>query len=104
MIDSFAPAHLKLVRFPAHSPLPIAALPSMSLSPKPPFARVAAATCLFAHLCPPRRSLGVGGSLDSRRLHSRAQQLAFNPFGDVNSCLLRRGGRDTVRQGTVEEH
>jgi hypothetical protein len=26
------PARLKLVRFPAHSPLPIAALPSMSLS------------------------------------------------------------------------
>jgi hypothetical protein len=31
--------HLKLVRFPAHSPLPIAALPSMSLFPKTPFAR-----------------------------------------------------------------
>jgi hypothetical protein len=30
---------LKLVRFPAHSPLPIAALPSMSLFPKTPFAR-----------------------------------------------------------------
>jgi hypothetical protein len=32
-VDSCAPAHLKLVRFPAHSPLPIAALPSMSLVP-----------------------------------------------------------------------
>src|SRR6185437_7460256 len=31
--------HLKLVRFPAHSPLPIAALPSMSLFPKTTFAR-----------------------------------------------------------------
>ena len=37
MIDSFAPAHLKLVRFPARSPLPIAALPSMSLIPFVPF-------------------------------------------------------------------
>ena len=36
-IDSCAPAHLKLVRFPARSPLPIAALPSMSLFPKAPF-------------------------------------------------------------------
>ena len=35
--DSCAPAHLKLVRFPAYSPLPIAALPSMSLFPKVPF-------------------------------------------------------------------
>src|SRR6476661_5598295 len=35
-IDSCAPAHLKLVCFPAHSPLPTAALPSMSLSPKAP--------------------------------------------------------------------
>jgi hypothetical protein len=33
-IDLLAPAPLKLVRFPARSPLPIAALPSMSLSPK----------------------------------------------------------------------
>src|SRR6266550_4339851 len=76
-IDLFAPAYLKLVGFPAHSPLPIEALPSMSLFPKPPFARVAAATCRFAHLCPPRRSLGVGGSLDSRRLHSRASDSTF---------------------------
>jgi len=37
-VDSFAPTHLKLVRFPARSPLPIAALPSMSLFPKAPFA------------------------------------------------------------------
>src|SRR6476620_8817319 len=36
-IDSCAPAHLKLVCFPAHSPLPTAALPSMSLFPKAPF-------------------------------------------------------------------
>jgi len=36
-IDSCAPAHLKLVRFPARSPLPFAALPSMSLFPKAPF-------------------------------------------------------------------
>jgi hypothetical protein len=36
-IDSCAAAHLKLVCFPAHSPLPTAALPSMSLSPKAPF-------------------------------------------------------------------
>ena len=35
-VDSFAPAHLKLVRFPARSPLPIAALPSTSLFPKAP--------------------------------------------------------------------
>jgi len=38
-IDSCAPAHLKLVRFPAYSPLPIAALPSMSLFLKAPFDR-----------------------------------------------------------------
>src|SRR6478752_8399387 len=31
------PVRLKLVRFPPHSPLPIAALPSMSLPPKAPF-------------------------------------------------------------------
>jgi hypothetical protein len=53
MIDSFAPAHLKLVRFPSRSPLPIAALPSMSLFPKAPF---------DLSVCPSM-------SLDSRRLH-----------------------------------
>ncbi len=31
--DSCAPAHLKLVRFPARSPLPIATLPSMRAPP-----------------------------------------------------------------------
>jgi hypothetical protein len=36
-IDSLAPARLKLVRFPARSRLPIAALPSVSLFPKAPF-------------------------------------------------------------------
>jgi hypothetical protein len=36
-LDSLAPAHLKLVRFPTRSPLPIAALPSMSLFPNAPF-------------------------------------------------------------------
>jgi hypothetical protein len=32
--DLLAPAYLKLLRFPARSPLPIATLPSMSLFPK----------------------------------------------------------------------
>ena len=36
-IDSCAPAHLKLVRVPALSPLPLAALPSMSVFPNAPF-------------------------------------------------------------------
>jgi hypothetical protein len=40
-LDSLASAHLKLVRFPAHSPLPIAALPSMSLFPEVPFGLLA---------------------------------------------------------------
>src|ERR1700719_856911 len=61
MIDSFAPAHLKLVGFPARSPLPIAALPSMSLFPKAPF---------DLSVCPSM-------SLDSRRLHSRAGYSTF---------------------------
>src|SRR5438552_3596172 len=39
------PARLKLVRFPAHSPLPSAALPSMSLSPKAPFPRSGRVLC-----------------------------------------------------------
>ena len=55
-VDSFPPAHLKLIRFPAHSPLPIAALPSMSLSRKAPF---------DLSVCPSM-------SLDSRRLRSPA--------------------------------
>src|SRR5438045_3140444 len=56
ILDLFAPAHLKLVHFPARSPLPTAALPSMSLFPKAPF---------DLSVCPSM-------SLDSRRLHSRA--------------------------------
>jgi hypothetical protein len=59
--DLFAPAHLKLVRFPARSPLPIAALPSMSLFPKAPF---------DLPVCPSM-------SLASPRLHSRAEHLIF---------------------------
>jgi len=55
-VDPFPPAHLKLVRFPAYSPLPVAALPSMSLFPKAPFDLV---------VCPSM-------SLDSRRLRSPA--------------------------------
>src|SRR5207249_4669331 len=39
------PARLKLVRFPAPSPLPTAALPSMSLSPKAPFPRSGRVLC-----------------------------------------------------------
>jgi hypothetical protein len=66
-IDSCAPAHLKLVRFPVRSPLPIAALPSMSLFPKAPLRPLG-----LAHLCMARRSLGEGGSLASQRLHSLA--------------------------------
>jgi len=62
-IDSCAPAHLKLVRFPARSPLPVAALPSMSLFPKAPLRPLG-----LAHLCMARRSLGEGGSLASQRL------------------------------------
>ena len=42
---------------PPHSPLPIAALPSISLSPKAPFPRSQRVLCLA------RRSLGKGGSL-----------------------------------------
>jgi hypothetical protein len=42
---------LKLVRFPARSPLPIAALPSMSLFPKAPFVlRVCPSMSLPDHL------------------------------------------------------
>jgi hypothetical protein len=44
-IDSCTPAHLKLPRCPARSPLPIAALPSMSLS------HSLHSICLFAHPC-----------------------------------------------------
>jgi hypothetical protein len=63
--DSCAPAHFRPLGLPIYvarvpatpfSPLPIAALPSMSLPPKAPFPRSRRV------LCPPRRSLGVGGS------------------------------------------
>src|SRR5438128_6099075 len=54
--DSFVSTHLKLVRFPARSPLPIAALPSMSLFPEAPF---------DLSVCPSM-------SLASLRLHLRA--------------------------------
>jgi hypothetical protein len=39
------PARLKLVCFPAHSPLPTAALPSMSLSPNAPFPKSRRVLC-----------------------------------------------------------
>ena len=45
-IDLLAPAPLKLVRFPAYSPLPVTALPSMSLFPKSSIRPLG-----LAHLC-----------------------------------------------------
>src|SRR5262245_27527365 len=43
-IDSCPPGHLNLVHFPPHSPLPVADLPSMSLSQKLHFL---IATCFY---------------------------------------------------------
>jgi hypothetical protein len=65
ILDSFAPAYLKLVRFPARSPLSIAALPSTSLFPKAPF---------DLSVCPSMSSA-------SPRLHSRAKHLTFAKTG-----------------------
>src|SRR6266705_3510030 len=45
-IDLLAPAPLKLVRFRAYSPLPVTALPSMSLFPKSSIRPLG-----LAHLC-----------------------------------------------------
>jgi hypothetical protein len=58
MFDSLAPARLKLVRVPALSLLPIAALPSMSLSPKAPFDLSA---CPSVSLASPRLHSIAGG-------------------------------------------
>ena len=55
-------------RFPPHSPLPIAALPSMSLSPTAPFPRSRRVLCRSSH-----------------SLHSRAGGL--QPFHRRNACL-----------------
>src|SRR5262245_53069175 len=84
-IDSCAPAHLKLPRFPARSPLPIAPLPSMSPYPK------LHSTCRFAHSCLARRSLGEGGSLAGpaapfARRYPR--DFTFYLAGPVNSIRL----------------
>ena len=46
------PARLKLIRFPPHSPLPIAALPSMSLSQKAQFPCSRRVLCRSSHRAP----------------------------------------------------
>src|SRR6516225_7387585 len=53
LTHALPPGHLKLVRFPAHSPLPIAALPSMSRVPRAPLKLV----CFPAHLPLPTAAL-----------------------------------------------
>ena len=50
-IDLLAPARLKLVRFPAYSPLSITALPSMSLFPKSSFRPLGSAHLCRSHPC-----------------------------------------------------
>ena len=67
-------APLKLVCFPAHLPLPTAALPSMSLSPKAPF------PCSRRVLCLPRRSVGEGGSLIPFALLCRVSSCRAQPL------------------------
>ena len=44
-------------------------------------------TSRFAHLCLPRRSLGVGGSLASPRLHSRSCPCRFTLITRTSQCL-----------------
>src|SRR6266699_4421418 len=61
------PARLKLVRFPAHSPLPTAALPSMSLSPNAPFPKSRRVLCrasraLHCQVYGTRKNFSVYGS------------------------------------------
>ena len=63
-------APLKLVRFPALTHV------------LPPIL-----TSRFAHLCLPRRSLGVGGSLASPRLHSRSCPCRFTLITRTSQCL-----------------
>ncbi len=50
-IDLLAPAPLKLVRFPAYSPLPVTALPSMSLFPKSSIRPLGLAHLRRSHPC-----------------------------------------------------
>ncbi len=91
ILDSFASAYLKLVRFPARSLLPIAALPSMSLFPKAPFdfsvcpsmSRVPSAPLMRSDpaslICYPHRLDRPTRSFP--RLGSRAKHLTFAKTG-----------------------
>src|SRR5207245_6233472 len=65
---------LKLVRFPPHSPLPIAALPSMSLPPKAPFPQSRRVLCL------PRRSPWLAVVFKRRRLGKGGSRVPHAPF------------------------
>jgi hypothetical protein len=72
-------ARLKLVRFPARSPLPIAALPSMSLSQKAPFPRSRRVLCRFSQKLHSTSRFCPSMSLASPRLRSLAPTLAALP-------------------------
>jgi len=109
-IDSFARARLKLVHFPAHSPLPIAALPSMSLSPKAPFDLSACPSMSLASLglhsragvqrpsCGKRKAIQEATDATPRKRHN------FRHPKDGLYAAKQRPGFQPRKRGTLEGH